>query len=161
MSELLITSSLDSVKAGQSFVNELPRHVTVWQYFEIADYDINEFIFDVGEAVEGFSPLEIVGAENDNFGPNNDVFVRRIRALGGGATVKALHAVIGSIIEEYEGSIRNPEWAYDGYNPHITYVDGRALEEGEREILTSLELIERDPATKIKSVRKIWQLEEA
>lgn len=161
MSELLITSSLDPIKEGQALQKGAPRFVTIWQYFELPDFHMNEFIAEAGDAIEGFSPIEIVGRENDMFGPNNDIPVRRIRALGAGATLTALHTVLGSVIEEFEGAIRNPEWAYEGYNPHITYGNGRALEEDEHEILTSVELVEKDAATQQKIIRKIWNLEEA
>lgn len=162
MSELLITSSLDQIGEGQVFEHGLPRHVTIWQYFNLPDFHLNKFIAAVGNSLEAFSPLEIVGAEEDEFGPNNDVRVRRVKSLGRGATLEGLHAVLGSVIEQYDGTILEPKWAYEGYNPHITYVDGRALDKDERDILTTVELIQRVPKhPTVKIVRKLWQLEEA
>lgn len=161
MSELLLTSSIDPIKEGQVFSKGLPRHVTVWQYFNLPDSHNEEFINDVGAALEGFSPLEIIGADNAEFGPRNDTLVRRVNALGRGAALTALHTVLGAIIEQHEGSVRNPEWTYENYNPHVTYVEGRALDEGERVRLRTVELIEKDLASKDKIVRKIWELEEA
>lgn len=164
MAELLITSSIDPIKEGQVFEHGLPRHVTIWQDFTLPDLHMNEFIADAGNAIEGFSPLEIVAfsGKPDKFGPHHDVPVRRVYALGAGATLYALHAVLGSVIKQYEGEAKNPEWAYRGYNPHVTYVDGRALDEGERELLTTVELIQRDSHMKSrKIVRKLWPLEEA
>lgn len=161
MSELLITSSLDPIEEGQVFSKGLPRHVTIWQYFELPDFHRDEFIKEVGQAVEGFSPLEIIGLNEDQFGPNNDVPVRRVQALGSGATIITLHTVLGEIIQRHEGTIQNPEWAYENYNPHITYVDGQALNEGEHAKLTTVELIEKTPPSKDKIVRKIWGLDEA
>ena len=161
MSELLITSSLDPIEKGQVFSKGLPRHVTIWQYFQLPDFHRDVFIAEVGEAVEAFSPLEIMGAECDHFGPNNDVPVRRIMALGSGATLIALHATLGEIINRHDGVIANPEWAYQNYNPHITYVEGQALEEAEYTKLRTVELIERLPASKDKIVRNIWELEDA
>lgn len=163
MPELLITSSLDPIEEGEVFSieNKFRRHVTVWQYFDLPDVHLNEFIANVGNAIEGFSPLEIVGDENDEFGPDNDVPVRRVKALGEKATLITLHTVLGEVIERHEGVIRNQEWAYQGYNPHVTYMDGRALEKGERATLSSVELIESSIPSKNKIVRKIWGLEEA
>lgn len=161
MAELLITSSLDPIKEGQVFSKGLPRHVTIWQYFELPDFHLNEFITEAGNAIEGFSPLEIVGADDDMFGERKDTPVRRVQALGHGATIFALHATLGAVIERYEGVIEKPEWAYAHYNPHITYVDGKALEENEREVLTTVELVEKKPNSKDKIIRKVWQLEEA
>lgn len=162
MSELLIISSLDPMEEGQVFPESLPRHVTIWQPFQLPDFHTNEFIADAGAAIEGFSPLEVEAftGDPDRFGPNNDVLVRRVNALGSGATLLTLHAVLGAIIEQYEGTIRSPQWAYNGYHPHMTYVDGRALEAGERAMLTDVELIEKTPPSRDKVVRKVWHLEE-
>lgn len=161
MSELLITSSLDPIEEGQVFSEGLPRHVTIWQYFQLPDFHRQAFIEEASEAIEGFSPLEIIGGQEDRFGPNNDVRVRRIETIGKGATLITLHTVLGEMIQRHEGTVRTPEWAFEGYNPHMTYVDGQALDEGEREILTTVELIEKTPPSKDKIVRKIWKLEEA
>ncbi len=160
MAELLITSSLDPVQEGQVFLKGLPRHVTIWQYFQLPDSYLDALTSTVGEVVEGFSPLEIIGAKRAMFGEHNDTPVRRIKTIGAGATLYALHAVLGAVIEQHEGTIASPEWAYDGFNPRVTYVEGRALRKGEREILTSVELIEKT-ADKEKVVRNMWHLGEA
>jgi len=161
MSELLITSSLDSIEEGQVFSKNLPRHVTIWQYFELPDLYIDTFIADASDAITGFPPLQIEGSDYAELGPEHNVPVRRVRALGSGATLITLHTVLGTIIERYEGTVKNPEWAYQGYNPHITYVDGRALGEGERAVLRTVELIEKNPISREKIVRNVWKLEEA
>ena len=161
MSELLITSSLDPIKEGQTFSKSLPRHVTVWQYFELPDSDVHSFIQETQKAIEAFSPFEIIGMEHAQFGPNNDVSVRRVKALGNGATLITLHTVLGEIIERHDGTIQNPEWAYENYNPHITFVDGHALDESEYVQLKTIELIEKDGDSRQKIVRKVWKLDEA
>lgn len=161
MAELLITSSLDPIQRGDSFPQgtSLPRHVTVWQYFELPNEHVNEFIAETGNVIEAFSPFDIEGAAYAEFGPHTDVPVRRIKALGQkGTTLIALHSVLGAVIEEYEGMISNPEWAYNGYNPHVTYVNGQALDEGERTTLRTVELIEKDAVSRAKIVRKVWEL---
>ncbi len=161
MSELLITSSLDPVNEGDVFPKGLPRHVTIWQYFQLPDFRREAFIEEVGKAIEGFSPLEILGTDYAEFGPNNDVPVRRVRALGSGATLVALHAVLGEVIQRNDGEIRNPEWAFENFNPHTTYVNGRALEEAEYAKLSTVELVEQTPPSKDKIIRNVWELEEA
>jgi len=160
MAELLFTSSLDPIHEGDEFPKgtSLPRHVTVWQYFDLPDFHMNEFIAESGEAIEAFPTLGVEGAEYAEFGPNNDVPVRRLKVLGQHATLLSLHASLGAVIQKYDAVIPHPEWAYDGYNPHITYKDGRALEEGEFALLHSVELIQKHADTKSKVVRKIWEL---
>lgn len=163
MAELLITASLDPIKEREIFPKgvSLPRHVTVWQYVDVLDNRANEFIAEVGNAVEAFSPFEIEGAEYDEFGPNNDIPVRRVKMIGRGATLLTLHTVLGTVVEKYEAHIPNPELVYAGYSPHVTYKDGRALEQGEHATLSTVELIEKNHVSKDKFVRKIWKLEEA
>ncbi len=160
MSELLITSHLERLQKGQVFTEDLPLHLTIWQYFTIDGPRVGDFTDELGDVMAGFSPLEIIGAERDDFGQNNDVSVRRVRTLGAGATVCALHAVLGAVIEAYEGRISNPEWAYQNYNPHITYVDGAAIEKGETTTLDQIELVERLQSPKRKIIRQVWALEE-
>jgi len=163
MSEmLLLTSSIDPISEGQIFPEneKLPRHVTIWQYFSLPSHSVEPFIKDVGDVVEGFSPLEIVGTNREHFGPNNDVLVRRVMALGTGATLITLHTTIGHVIYQHEGIIENPEWAYGGYNPHMTFVRAGALAANEYAKLNQVELIEKDATTREKIVRKIWKLEE-
>ena len=159
MAELLFTSSLDPIEQGQTFPKSLPRHVTVWQYFDLPDSHMNEFIADAGGAIEAFSPLEIEGVNDAKFGPNNDVDVRQVKALGKNGLI-ALHTSLGLVINRNFGYIRNPEWAYEGYNPHVTYINGRALEEGEHATLQTVELIEKNAETNAKFVRKVWKLED-
>ena len=162
MAELLITSSIDPIEEGQVFKDGLPRHVTIWQDFTLPDVHMEAFIRDVGFTSQAFSPLEILGTDYAEFGPNNDVPVRRIMAIGRGATMISLHTVLGSVIHRYGGEEKNPEWAYEGFNPHVTYVDGKALEEAEYAKLSTIELIQRDPENaKYKIVRKIWELEDS
>ena len=162
MAELLLTSSIDPIEEGQVFEHGLPRHVTIWQDFTLPDLHMEAFIHDVSFTSQAFSPFEILGTEPAEFGPNNDVPVRRIMAVGRAATLTSLHTVLGSVIHRHGGEEKNPEWAYEGFNPHITYVDGRALEKAEYAKLSTIELIQRDPKnTKRKIVRKIWELEDA
>lgn len=163
MAELLFTSSLDPIKEGDAFPKgtSLPRHVTVWQDFDLPDSHRDLFMNDVEVAIEGFSPLEILGAEDTKFSPENDTPVRRVIALGSAATLITLHTVLGEIIERHEGIIQNPEWVYERYDPYITYVGGRALHTAEYARLNTVELVEKDTVSKSKIVRKIWELEEA
>lgn len=157
MSELLLTSSLVPVEVGQDIAKSRHPWVTLQQYFTIPEYQMPAFTEKVGRAVEAFSPIDIEGADEAEFGPNNDVRVRRITALGEGATLAALHTVLGEIIEHHQGDMRNPEWAFEGYNPHITYTDNRALEEGERTTLQTVELVAKNEYNN-KIIQKVWPL---
>lgn len=159
MAELLITSSIDPIREGQVFEEGLPRHVTIWQDFTLPDAQLDDFIIDAEGVIKGFLPLEFIGADEALYGPENTVPVRRVTALGRGATAIALHTVLGISIARHDGTPRNPEWAYEGYNPHVTYVDGKALDKNEYVRLGTVELIQRLPENpKHKAVRKLWEL---
>lgn len=160
MSELLITSSLDPIEEGDVFEEGLPRHVTIWQYFQLPDSHIDGFIHNVGHVLQSVPPLEIMGTSTDKLGSHNDVPVRLVMALGSNATIITLHSLLGEVIATYGGTIRNPEWARDNYNPHITYVNGRALENAEYAKLSTVELIQKDATTTRKVARKVWKLED-
>lgn len=161
MPELLFTSSVDPIKEGQRFAGQLPRHVTLWQYFRLQNEQCNALIAQTAAVVDEFSPMTIQGGERALFGPENNVPVRRVISLGRGAMLAMLHDELGVVLEHNHATVKNPEWAYENYRPHMTYVDGRALEEGEQATLQTLELIEKDSSTKNKIVRKIWKLKEA
>ncbi|UTX51297.1 hypothetical protein KI440_03830 [Candidatus Saccharibacteria bacterium TM7i] len=155
MSELLLISSLDPVEAGENLTESRHPWVTLQQYFTIPDEKMDTFVSRVGEAVEAFSPITVTGTEeSDTFGPNEDVRVRRVSAVG----LQALHTVLGEVIYHHDGDIRNPEWAFEGYNPHITYVDGRALKEGEQALLQTVELVGKNDAGD-KIIQSVWRLE--
>lgn len=162
MAELLITSSISPIEEGQVFPGELPLHVTIGQDFYLPDSHLELFERDLEVALGAFSPIEIVGTDNDLFGPNSDKPVRRVTAVGRQATLTAFHTVAMQVVDRYEGVLKNPEWAYEGFQPHITYVNGKALRRGEQALLRQVEVIQRfDANRKIKNVRKIQELEEA
>lgn len=81
MSELLLVSSLESVEVGSNLTRSRHPWLTLQQYFTIPEEQMNAFAERVGEAVEAFDPITIQGAEFAEYGPNNDVPVRRVRAL--------------------------------------------------------------------------------
>ncbi len=159
MSELLLISSLGGTKEGMNLSAKRQPWLTLQQYFDIPEASLGGFTSRVGQAVEAFSPIEIEGLEDDFFGEKNDTLVRRVQALGGAATLRCLHTVLAEVITHSDGEIRNPEWAFEGYNPHVTYIDGRALAEGEVATLQTVELVGKDPVTNDKIIQKVWQLE--
>lgn len=159
MPELLITSGFDRIQRLDSIQEEPRPHVTIWQYFKIDSDLMDDFTAEVSEVVNGFSPLEVIGAKLDNFGENNDVMVRRVDALGEAATILTLHSVLGSVISSHNGVVKNPEWSYEGYNPHVTLFNGVGIEEGERRVLSSVEIIEKQESG-AKVMRDFWRLEE-
>lgn len=158
MAELLITSSLNRIEEDE-VLDALPPHVTIWQPFQLPSAYEELFIDDATEVIAGFSPLEIIGGEVAQFGPRNDILVRRVIALGSGATLLTLHTMLGRVIEWHEGVVPNPEWTYERYSPHVTQGKGRALDYGEHRHLNTVELIERNPLSRRKIVKKVWELE--
>jgi len=147
MTEFLVTSSLEPLKKGEQFEKELPRHVTVLQWFSVP-YE-QAFINSLQNLAARTEPFEITAGEEALFGPNNDVPVRVLRRIG---RLAAIHSDILAIVARQAGEVRNPQWAGDNYHPHITYVDGCALEENETAVLDNLELIRREEGEKLKTV---------
>lgn len=140
--EFIITSSLDPIKEG--VIDELPRHLTIHQYFSLDKMSapMSALVARLQDTVAAqFEPISIIGESEAEFGPNNDVRVRRVRALAGRALLPALHNATLGAIEHFGAVARNPEWRGGGYNPHIAYTTGRALEQDEVGVLPTLELI--------------------
>lgn len=143
--EYLLTSSIDPIVKGQEFTEEpLPRHVTVQQWFTLEGSQ-RAFENALQNLATTFEPFEVTAGDEALFGPNNDVLVRRLRTMGKLAT---LHARTSELLARYQGTLKNPQWGGDGYNPHVTYVDDMALEEGEVVKLRSIELIKRVDGTR-------------
>jgi len=137
--EYLLTSSFEPIVPGQSFAGQLPRHVTIQQYFKLSGSE-QAFKHALTNLTTRFYPIEVTGGQEALYGPNNDVPVRLLHRLG---ALARLHNDTLELVNRFGGTMRNPEWAGAGYNPHVTYVDGRALEEGETATLRNLELIVR------------------
>jgi len=149
--DYLLTSSIDPVYKGQVFEEGLPRHITIQQWFTLERR--GAFVNALQNFATTLTPFEITGTEEAMFGPHEDVRVRRVRNV---AKLAMLHDSTLEMIERYgRGSMRNPEWAGDGYNPHVSYVDGIALEEGEVVILKTIELIRRDPGSRTKVAEQV------
>lgn len=147
--EYLLTSSIDPIRKGERFVDEpLPRHVTIQQWFML------EHVPAFKNALQNFAttlaPIEIKAGETAEYGPNNDVPVRLVRSIG---RLASLHTKTGELVERFGGTLKNPEWAGDGYSPHVTYVDGIALEEDEAITLRTLEMIKREDG--VRSVEMV------
>ena len=138
--EYLLTSSIDPIKKGEQFTDGLlPRHITIQQWFTLQYAPA--FKNALQNLATTLEPIEITAMEDAEFGPNNDVPVRLVRNMG---RLARLHTKISELIERFGGELKNPEWAGDGYNPHMTYVDGSALEEGETVSLRTIEMIRRE-----------------
>ena len=147
MANYLLTSSLAPIERGQTFEGSLPLHVTVQQWFSL-EYE-RAFINALQNLATRFEPFDIEGGDEALFGPNNDLPVRLVRRVG---RLARLHAQTGELVTRFGGELRNPEWAGDRYNPHVTHVDGAELKEGEVVTLRTIELIKSVPDERIKTV---------
>lgn len=145
--EYLLTSSIDPIKKGEQYEDSLPRHVTVQQWFTLG-YE-RAFHNALQNYATTLTPFEIIGDDEALFGPNNDVPVRKVRNIG---RLAAVHTQTKELLEKFGGSLRRPEWAGTGYNPHVTYVDGIAIDRDETVTLKNIELIKRDEGSTVKTV---------
>ncbi len=145
--EFLLTSSIDPIQKGQFFPNgPLPRHITIQQWFSLKSEEA--VMNSLQNYATTLKPFEVVGGEEALFGPENNVPVRRIQNEH---RLLKIHADTLEIITRIGGgALANADWAGEGYKPHITYVDGEALEEDEPATLRTIELIKRED-----SVRKV------
>lgn len=151
--EFLLTSSLEPIKKGQQFEKALPLHVTIQQWFTLESE--RPFYNALQNYAASKSPFEVIGASDALFGPENNVPVRRVRKLG---KLSMLHMQTKELLEKFGGQLRNPEWAGDGYNPHVTYVDDQGIDEDQAIILKTIEIIKREEDSNIKTVEFVLPL---
>jgi hypothetical protein len=153
MSEFLVTCHADPIEKGQQFLHGLPLHLTIQQYFKMQNR-IPEFVETLKELAANTRQLYVIGAEEAMLGPKNDVPVRRVRDLGGGALV-SFHLQTWDLLQRFGAILQNPEWAKNGYNPHMALVKNVDFGAGDEKLLKTVELIERLP-NKTKKVTDVF-----
>lgn len=144
----LLTSTFEEIRRGQEFEGQLPPHVTLVGWFEVPHPRALEN--RVQNYAARLSPVEVTGEGEALFGPEEDVRVRLVTARLGRLSV--VHAQLLDAVTRTGGQVLRPEWSGEGYRPHVTFVDGVGLGEGESQILSRIELIEQRNNSDAKTV---------
>lgn len=149
MAEKLIVSTLEPVEVGQQF-NSLPLHVTLMPWFEINQESastLNRYLSVIAKKTD---TLELKGGEEAMFGKYEDVRVRKLAA----STLRFVHFEILDAISRSGGKCQSPYIA-ENYNPHVSFVDDNSIGQGEVLDVHALQVIERDPQTRVRTVTDV------
>jgi hypothetical protein len=97
--------------------DQWPRHATVLQSFRV-DASIDEVESVVRTRAEGSGPVTPVGDHVEGFGPRQDI---PVTVLGRADRLVALHNALLTDLAALHGFAPDvPEWAGEGYRPHVT-----------------------------------------
>src|SRR3990167_990011 len=149
MAEKLIVSTLEPVEIGQQF-NSLPLHVTLMPWFEITQESastLNRYLNVIAKKTDN---IELKGEEEAMFGENEDVRVRKLAA----STLRLVNFDILAAINWSGGMCQSPYIA-ENYNPHVSFVDDNSIAQGEVVDVHALQVFERDPQTRARTVTDV------
>ncbi len=154
MAEKLIISTLEPVEVGDTFPS-LPLHVTLMPWFKIEGTNnlrgLNRYLALIASKR---SQLELTGKNLDKFGPKRDVDVR---VLEDTKKLRKLHGDLVAVVGWSEGTCESP-YIRGNYAPHVSFVNGVSLDEGELVKADALQLIDRDLVTHERTVEKVFPL---
>ncbi len=146
--EILFALEIEPVQLGE-YTGAMPIHCTVLQWARVSGVSVTELLEKVREAVSNMQPVTLKVEDMANFGENNDVPVDLVRKT---PELQNLHNQLKGIMEKFDATLRNPEWAGENYAPHITRVDtgDYKIYRGQEITTTNLLLV-----TKIDGIKKI------
>ncbi len=153
MPEKLIIASLEPIKVGQTF-DSLPLHVTLMPWFEISDHNTKTLYGYLGTIARKQDFLELIGEDEAMFGPDENVPVRRLAD----ANIRQMHRDIELAVRWSEGVACNSDYIREKYQPHVSHTNGRSFERGRTVKLSAMQVVDRDPSTRVRTTERIYDL---
>jgi len=114
------------------------RHCTLLQPFTVPTEQAEALRVGIGEVTRATPPIRLESVGEDLYGPEHTVPVHIIRRT---PELLSLHRRILLLAEEVGGHLESPEWAGEGYSPHVAIRDGLGLEVGTAHVADELGLI--------------------
>lgn len=144
MPTYLLSMPIMPVMIGTCY-EQLPLHCTLFQYFETDEP--RESIARELRSLCGFSPsFQLTRGMRTRFGPQNDIPVFLVQAQSG---LHKLHWNVLLLLRDLRARILNPEWAGDGYRPHVTIQGTHPFLDGATVTADHAVLVERVPEGKL------------
>ena len=135
----LIALEINEVQEG-AVLEKLPLHSTVMHWFEVGRPA--DTIVDVVHAVaDEQPPVLMVSGDADLFGPSGDVPVNRIRNA---EPVASLHRKLFAKLSDTDVQHEAPQWTLEGFNPHVSVVNGERFNTGDRHLATHIYAVVAD-----------------
>lgn len=116
----------------------LPLHISLAPAFEIPQHRTDALAAALREKVAKFQIFKITGLENDMFGADHDIPVRKV----GGSVLYAIHDEILPVITAFDENYNHP-YVGEAYTPHVTYIGDRGLAENQRASIEELYLAQK------------------
>ena len=138
----VIAHFIDDVPDGLEFsIVDWPLHVTLADVFSIKGSP-EDLTARLNEKLHHYPILQSTVIRDELFGENNDIPVRIVDRT---KDLLALHYVIVTVLEECGVQFNSPEFAYEGFGPHVTIQKDTQLEIGDAVKFDSIALVDMFP----------------
>lgn len=114
------------------------RHCTVLQPFNVPHEQIEALQAGLADIARSTAPVHLESVGEDRYGPDRSVPVHVIKRT---RELLSLHRVVLQLAENLGGFIESPEWAGEGYSPHVAIRNGSGVEVGTTHVAAELGLI--------------------
>ncbi|TFD09390.1 2'-5' RNA ligase family protein [Cryobacterium sp. TMT1-66-1] len=139
MTHLVIVAPLEALTVGDSFpVSRFPLHLTVLPPF-LVNIDLAALWQVVAAVSESTEPLLAEVTGQGGFGANGEIAVGLIRPI---ASLLEAHSRLTEALMPLGWVAKEPQYSGEGYRPHITGNNERAVRSGEVFILQELAIVE-------------------
>jgi 2'-5' RNA ligase len=136
-----IVLPLEPMAVGERYaVRDWPLHITVMPVFSTWS-GAGELAASMASVAARTAPIEASAGVGELFGPKHDTPV----ALVDSPEIRALHAVFVDELDVHVPTFRRPDYAGNGFRPHITATKRGEAVEGQPLRLTQLALVDMQP----------------
>ena len=133
----------------------IPLHVTLLHWYSLPHGNQTVINNALVNQTYRIAPLELVGAERDKFGPNEDIPVTKLH-IGG---LAAFHVMALEIVEKQGGVVHSP-YIRENYSPHVSdFGDKQFPVEGKPAVIDRVQLISADHETGLRTVEEVFSLQ--
>jgi hypothetical protein len=150
----ILVGLIQPANQGTEF-ERIPLHVTLLHWYSLPRGNQAVINNALVNRTYRMAPLELIGEERDEFGPNHDVPVTKLRV----GSLAAFHAMAIDIVENQGASVHSP-YVRELYAPHVSDVgDEQFPIGGDPVVIDKVQLIAADRETGIRRVEEVFSLQ--
>lgn len=131
-------TTIDPVRVGAEF-ERLPLHITVVPPFYPMASRTEQLRGELEQKIADIGQFRVMGIEEDNFGPNHDIRVRKL----GGSLLYLVHDKLLPIAKKFDRNMDLKNSGFINYDPHVTFINDKCIDLGERIEVSRLTLAQR------------------
>lgn len=137
-----IVQFFDPVSVGYVYSSGTwPLHSTIIDTFAV-NWSVNEMIIKLTELLRSHTPVESIAEDDGFFGENGQVHVTLLRRS---ENLMNLHLDVVKALKDGGLTLNDPQFAYDGFLPHVTVQKHARLSKGEKVRFTALSIVDMFP----------------